>query len=138
MSHELIQTSSWLYELKKIKKDCDKTYMVTYQVGDLIKVGLHLKEGFMGSGPLPFFQNDQIVSSILVSSKWKSVYNHFLNHEISFWKQKNRIHVKTILFCVYINEFQVCALVTCVAYELCASFLQTWTFFWTFLKGIVH
>ena len=51
LTHELIQTSSSLYELNKIKKDCDKTYMVTYQVGDLIKAGLHLREGFMGSDP---------------------------------------------------------------------------------------
>ena len=55
--------------LIKLRKDCDKTYMVTYQAGDLIKAGLHLKEGFMESGPLPCFQNDQTVSSILVSSK---------------------------------------------------------------------
>ena len=51
LTHELIQTSSSLYELNKIKKDCDKTYMVTYQVGDLIKAALHLREGFMGWDP---------------------------------------------------------------------------------------
>ena len=51
LTHELIQTSSSLYELNKIKKDCDKTYMVTYQVGDLIKAAFHLREGFMGSDP---------------------------------------------------------------------------------------
>ena len=63
-----------------------------------------------------------------------SVSNNFLNHEISFWKQKNRIYV--IFFCVYIIELQSCDLTVYVALELCSRFLQTWIFFWMFLKGI--
>ena len=30
--------------------------MVTYQLADWIKESVYLREGFMGSGPLPFFQ----------------------------------------------------------------------------------
>ena len=82
-SREPIQTWTSLPELNEIKKGCYKTYMVTYPLGYLIKAGGHLREEFMGSGPLPFFQTDQILPLILVSSKQKSVYN-FLNHKISF------------------------------------------------------
>ena len=60
--------------------------------------------------------------------------NNFLNHEISFWKQKNRIYV--IFFCVYIIKLQSCDLTVYVALELCSIFLQTWIFFWMFIKGI--
>ena len=63
-----------------------------------------------------------------------SVSNNFLNHKISFWKQKNRIYV--IFFCVYIIELQSYDLTVYVALELCLRFHQTWNFFWTFLKGI--
>ena len=58
-----------LYELSETKKDCYKTYMVTYQTGDWIKAIVHLREGFMESGPLAFFQTGQIVSLILAWSK---------------------------------------------------------------------
>ena len=40
-----------LYELSETKKDCYKTYMVTYQTGDWIKAIVHLREGFMESCP---------------------------------------------------------------------------------------
>ena len=70
---------------------------------------------------------------ILVSSKWKSVHNNFLNNKISFWKQKNRIW-KTILFCVYLIVLRSCNLVVCIALELPPRFLQTWIFFWRFLR----
>ena len=119
-SREPICKWSSLHELSEIKKDYHKAYMVTYQIFYWIKVGMHLGERSVRSGPMRIFKTDQIVSSILVSSQWKSVYNNFLM--ISFWKQKNRIHVKTILFCVYIIVLQSSDLV----------------FFWTFLKGIVH
>ena len=63
-----------------------------------------------------------------------SVFDKFFNHEISFWKQKNKIYV--IFFCVYIIELQSCGVTVYVALELCSRFLQTWIFFWMFLKGI--
>ena len=53
--------------------------MVTYQISDLINAGVHLGEGSMGFGTLPFFQTDEIVPS-----KVMSVANNFLNHKISF------------------------------------------------------
>ena len=40
--------------------------MITYQLGDQIKTGVHLREDFMVSGPLPLFQTYEIVPSILV------------------------------------------------------------------------
>ena len=60
-SRKSIQTWSSLHELREIKKDCYKVYMVTYQIGDRIKAGVHLGQESMGSGLLPFFQADQIV-----------------------------------------------------------------------------
>ena len=63
-----------LNELSEIKKGCYKTYMVTYQPFDWIKAGAQLREEFMRCTPLPFIQTDQISPSILISSKWKSVY----------------------------------------------------------------
>ena len=68
-SREPIQTWDSLHELSEIKKGCYKTYMITYQLGDWIKAGVNLREEFMGSVPLSFFQTDQIHPSILVSSK---------------------------------------------------------------------
>ena len=135
-SHEPIYKWSSLHELSEIKKDYHKAYMVTYQIFYWIKEGVLLGERSVTSGPMHFFKTDQIVPSILVSSQWKSVYNNFLI--ISFWKQINRIHAKTILFCVYIVVLQSSDLVVCVALELRVRFLQTLIFFWKFLKGIVH
>ena len=65
-SCEPIQTWSSLHELSEIEKDCYKTYMVTCQFGDRIKESVYLREAFMVSGPLPFFQTDQTVSLILL------------------------------------------------------------------------
>ena len=45
-----------------------------------------------------------------------------------FWKQKNRIYVKIILFCVYIIVLESCNLAACVALEFCSEFLQAWFF----------
>ena len=80
----------------KIKKDCYKAYMATYQIGDWIKVGVYLGQESMGSGPLPLLQTDQIVPSILVSSKQKSVHNILLNHKV-FENRKTEFMWK--LFC---------------------------------------
>ena len=55
MSRKPIQTWSSLHELSEIKKGCYKACMVTYQISDWIKVGVHLGEGSTGSEPLPFF-----------------------------------------------------------------------------------
>ena len=43
-SRKAIQT---LYDLSEIKKGCYKTYMVTYQLDDRIKAGVHLREKLM-------------------------------------------------------------------------------------------
>ena len=123
-SHKPIQTWSSLHELSENKKVCYKACMVTYQIGDRIKVVVHLGEESMGFRNLPFFQTDQIVPSI--SSKLMPVnflQVNFLNYKISFWKQKNRIDV--ILFCAYVLELQSCDLVVCVALELYSRFVQT-------------
>ena len=40
--------------------------MATYQLGDIIKASVHLGEGFMGSGRLPFFQTGHTVPLMLV------------------------------------------------------------------------
>ena len=66
-----LQTKTWrsLHELSEIKKDCYKTYMVTYQLGNWTEASVHLKEEFMGYGPLHFFHTDQTVHLILLSSK---------------------------------------------------------------------
>ena len=52
-----------------------------------------------------------------------SVSNNFLNHEISFSKQKNRTYV--ISFGAYIIKLQSCDLAVCAALELCPRFVQT-------------
>ena len=52
-------TTAWTSEIRKY---CCKAYMVTYQLNDWIKAGVRLGEG-------SFFQIDQIVTSILASSK---------------------------------------------------------------------
>ena len=57
-SREPIQTWSSLHETSEIRKDCYKAYMVTYQIGDRIKVGVLLWKESMGSGPLLFFLTD--------------------------------------------------------------------------------
>ena len=41
-SYKPIQTWSSLHELSEIKKNCYKAYIVTYQIGDWIKAGVHL------------------------------------------------------------------------------------------------
>ena len=46
-----IQTWSSRHELSEIKKDCYKTYMVTYQLGDWTKAGVHLREGLWDLDP---------------------------------------------------------------------------------------
>ena len=51
-SHEPIQTWSSLHELTENKKDCHKVCMVTYQINDWIKAGVHLGEGTKRAGPL--------------------------------------------------------------------------------------
>ena len=51
-----------------------------------------------------------------------------------FLKTKNRIYV--IFFCIYVIELQSCDLIVYVFLELCSRFLQTWIFFWMFLKSI--
>ena len=68
-SHKPIQTWILLHELSENKKDCYKACVVTYQIGDRIKAGVHLEERSMesmhlGFGLLPFLQTDQIVPSI--------------------------------------------------------------------------
>ena len=68
-SRKPIETWTSLHELSEIKKGCYKIYMVTYQLGDWMKAVVHLWEEFVWSGPLPFFQTDQILLSILLSSK---------------------------------------------------------------------
>ena len=45
------------------KKDFFKACMVTYQIGDWIKAGVHLGKGSEGFEPLPFFKTDQTVPS---------------------------------------------------------------------------
>ena len=45
------------------KKDFYKASMVTYQIGDWIKAGVHLGKGSVGFEPLPFFKTDQTVPS---------------------------------------------------------------------------
>ena len=122
---------TWSHERdqSKSKKYCYKSCMLTYQTGDWIKAGVHLGEGYMGCAPLPFFQTDQNVPS--KPSKWMSVCNKFLNHKISFWKQKSRVYV--ILFCAYIIELQSCDLVVCLALEHCSNL----NFVWLFLKSMV-
>ena len=61
-----------------------------------------------------------------------SVSDNFLNHKISFWKQKSTIYV--ILFYAYIIELQSCDVGVCVALELCSRFLQNWFFFLNIFK----
>ena len=68
-SCEPIQIRRSLYELSEIKEDYYKTYIVTYQLVNLIKASVHLRKEFMESGPLPFFQTEQTVLLILLSSK---------------------------------------------------------------------
>ena len=68
--------------LSENKNVCYKACMATYQIGHCIKAGVHLVEGSIGIGSLPFFQTDQIVPSIPI--KLMSVSNNFLNHKISF------------------------------------------------------
>ena len=46
-SRKAIQTRSSLYDLNEIKKGCYKAYMVTYQLDDRIKAGVHLREKLM-------------------------------------------------------------------------------------------
>ena len=118
-NHKPIQTWSLLHVLNENKKGCCKACMVTYQIGDWIKAGVPLGEGSVGFGPLSFFQADQSVSSL--SSKQMSVSISFLDH-------------KLFLFSAYLVELQSCAFVVCVALKLCSRFLQTWIFFWMFLK----
>ena len=55
----------------------------------------------MGSRPLPFFQTDQIVPSILVSVKYKSVYNNFLNHKMGFENKKQNLCKNYIVLYLY-------------------------------------
>ena len=47
-SCEPIQIRRSLYELSEIKEDYYKTYIVTYQLVNLIKASVHLKEGVYG------------------------------------------------------------------------------------------
>ena len=129
-SHKLIQTYGSLHELSQNKKVSYKACMVTYQIGDWIKAGVNQGGDSMVFETLSLFQTEQIVPSI--PSKLMPVCNNFLNHKISFWKQKNRIDM--ILFCIYIIDLQSCDLVVCVALELCSRFLKTWTFFLNVLK----
>ena len=63
-THSNIELSG-LHERSEIKKDCFEAYMVTYQICNWIKADVHMGDGFMGSGPLPFLQIDQIVPSVL-------------------------------------------------------------------------
>ena len=65
-SCEPIQTRRPLYELSGIKEDYYKTYIVTYQLVNLIKASVHLRKEFMGSGPLPFFQTDHLCENHFV------------------------------------------------------------------------
>ena len=54
-SREPFQTWTSIHELSEIKKDRYKTYMVTYQLGNLIKTGVHQGSSSFRSGSLPFF-----------------------------------------------------------------------------------
>ena len=111
----------------KTRKTDKKPTTVTYQIPHWIKVAGHLGEKCMGFGPLSFFQTDQIASSILVSRKQKSLYNNFLNNSCEDY----------FILCLD-NQIAILWSFACVALELCSRFLQTWTFFWMFLKSIVH
>ena len=56
-----------LHELRENKNNCNKACMLIYQTCDSIKESVHLGEGYLGFGPLPFFQTDQTVP--LITSK---------------------------------------------------------------------
>ena len=73
----------------------------------------------MRSGPLPFFQADQIVTSKLVSSKEKLVYNSFLNHKMFLKTEKQNLYEDYFVLFLY-NRFRSCNFV-CVALEYCTS-----------------
>ena len=59
-THSNMELTIWTSENKK---HCYKACMVTYHIGDWIKVGVPLGKGSMGFEPLPFFKTDQIVPS---------------------------------------------------------------------------
>ena len=66
-THSNIELSE-LHEVNEIKKDCFEVYIVTYQICNWIKADVHIGDGSMRSGPLPFLQIDQIVPPILLWS----------------------------------------------------------------------
>ena len=76
----------------------------------------------MRSGPLPFFQADQIVTSKLVSSKEKLVYNSFLNHKMFLKTEKQNLYEDYFVLFLY-NRFRSCNFV-CVALEYCTQLLK--------------
>ena len=101
--------------------------MVTYQLADWIKASVHLRERFMGSGPLRSSRLVKLCPQYLYpASKSQNITIFWIKK--MFWKQKNRIYVKIILFCVYIIVLESCNLAACVALEFCSEFLQAWFF----------
>ena len=98
--------------------------MVTYQLGDWIKVSVHLREGLWGLDPCPSSRLTKLCPAlILVSSKQKSEYNNFLNHKKVLEIEKHNLCENYFVLC-FIIVLQSCDLVACVSVELCSKFLQ--------------
>ena len=62
---------------------------------------MHLREGHIRSGPLPFFQTDQTGHLILLPSKLKSEYNNFLNHKKVLKTDKQNLCENYFILCFY-------------------------------------
>ena len=109
MDRKPIQTWTSLHELSEIKKGCYKTYMVTYQFGDWIKAGVHLRAEFMGSGPLPF-QTDQILPSMFVTST--ESWNKFLKTEKQYLCENYFVCVYIVVYIAILLSCCLCCLRT--------------------------
>ena len=55
----------------------------------------------MGSGPLQFFQTNQTVPLILLSSKQRSEYNSFLNQKKVLKTDKQNLCENYFVLCLY-------------------------------------
>ena len=97
----------------------------------LIKLVIESKQvciyGSMGSGTLPFFSRLTKLCPQYLYQASKSQYIIIFLIIKCFWKQKNKIYVKIILFCVCKIHFRSCNLV-CVALEYCASAFKVRSF----------